>query len=127
MMGGMTLELRDLLLILGTGVSVGGFLAAFGSFLMKAVIARDLKPITEALIETRAALSGLREALQRTDHDATEVAERMEKMVREVRDELRAAIASIQAALTGHGQRLAAVEARETLEPKPATSTRRRA
>lgn len=122
----MTLQLRDLLLILGTGVSVGGFLATFGAFILKAVVARDLKPITDELIQTRVTLSGLREALQRTDHDATEVAERMEAMVREVRDELRAATASIQAALVDHGQRIAVVEAREPLKPQPATSIRRR-
>ncbi|UOF79591.1 hypothetical protein [Caudoviricetes sp.] len=107
----------ELTAIVGTGVAVGGVVVTFGVFAMRAWIAKDSKPMSDAMIALTGEVKALRDTIEteRTDRKA----ERAETLA--VFADLRKIVQDHDVTLAEHHVRLAQLEG-----PPPAATARKR-
>ncbi len=76
------------LTILGVALSVAGTMSTGGFFVIRAIIAKDIKPLSDTAIELKSAVLGLTKELERNEKQSEQSAANLTKEVARVADEL---------------------------------------
>ena len=110
------IPMRDVLLVLGTSVTLATGLGVAGLSMVRAVVAQDIKPISDNMVDLRATLKSLNDTLVQQRLDGAEQRNELHGALNGIREML----AAHQRQLGDHDVRLAVLED----SPPPAVSAR---